>query len=116
MNEAELTCSQSPTDPDASFRVYTRSAGVWSQQGPKPVGTGAVAPFGAQQGYSVSLSGDVPAVPPSRARAPAATAGFSIPQGEIPRETDCLLEEDGFELVWGFPLSRGFFRFIASSL
>src|SRR6516164_2619425 len=29
---------------------------------------------------------------------PAATAGFSIPQGEIPRETDCLLEGDGFEL------------------
>src|SRR6516165_1079987 len=28
---------------------------------------------------------------------PAATAGFSIPQGEIPRETDCLLEGDGFE-------------------
>jgi hypothetical protein len=38
--------------------VYTRSAGVWSQQGPKLVGTGAVGPFGAQQGYSVSLSGD----------------------------------------------------------
>ena len=29
---------------------------------------------------------------------PAATAGFSIREGEIPRETDCLLEEDGFEL------------------
>src|SRR6516165_4916889 len=28
---------------------------------------------------------------------PAATAGFSIPQGEIPPETDCLLEGDGFE-------------------
>ena len=28
---------------------------------------------------------------------PAATASFSIPQGEIPRETDCLLEEAGFE-------------------
>jgi hypothetical protein len=28
---------------------------------------------------------------------PAATAGFSIQEGEIPRETDCLLEEDGFE-------------------
>ncbi len=38
--------------------VYTRSAGVWSQQGPKLVGTGAVGPLGAQQGYSVSLSGD----------------------------------------------------------
>jgi hypothetical protein len=29
---------------------------------------------------------------------PAATAGFSIPQGEISRETDCLLEGNGFEL------------------
>jgi hypothetical protein len=36
--------------------VYTRSGGVWSQQGPKLVGTGAVNP--AQQGFSVSLSGD----------------------------------------------------------
>jgi hypothetical protein len=29
---------------------------------------------------------------------PAATAGFSIREGEIPRETDCLLEGSGFEL------------------
>ncbi len=36
--------------------VYTRSGGVWSQQGAKLVGTGAVG--NAQQGYSVSLSGD----------------------------------------------------------
>ena len=36
--------------------VFTRSGGVWSQQGPKPVGTGAVC--NAQQGWSVSLSGD----------------------------------------------------------
>jgi hypothetical protein len=40
--------------------VFTRSGGVWSQQGPKLVGTGAVAPFGfgAEQGWSVSLSAD----------------------------------------------------------
>jgi hypothetical protein len=38
--------------------VFTRSDGVWSRQGPKLVGTGAVGPLGAQQGYSVSLSGD----------------------------------------------------------
>ena len=38
--------------------VYTRSGGVWSQQGPKLVGTGAIGPFGAGQGVSVSLSGD----------------------------------------------------------
>ena len=36
--------------------VYTRSAGVWSQQGAKLVGTGAVG--AAYQGYSVSISGD----------------------------------------------------------
>jgi hypothetical protein len=36
--------------------VYTRSNGVWTQQGSKLVGTGAVR--SAWQGQSVSLSGD----------------------------------------------------------
>jgi hypothetical protein len=36
--------------------VWTRSGGVWSQQGAKLVGTGAVGPAG--QGYSVALSAD----------------------------------------------------------
>ena len=36
--------------------VYTRSGGVWTQQGPKLVG--AVAIGAALQGFSVSLSGD----------------------------------------------------------
>jgi hypothetical protein len=36
--------------------VWTRSGGVWTQQGTKLVGSGNVA--NAQQGYSVSLSGD----------------------------------------------------------
>jgi hypothetical protein len=36
--------------------VYTRSGGVWSQQGDKLVGTGAVGP--AEQGNSVAVSGD----------------------------------------------------------
>lgn len=36
--------------------VFTRSRGVWTQQGPKLVGTGAVGP--AAQGISVSLSAD----------------------------------------------------------
>jgi hypothetical protein len=36
--------------------VYTRSGGVWSQQGSKLVGTGAVG--NASQGISVALSGD----------------------------------------------------------
>ena len=35
--------------------VYTRSAGVWSQQGPKLVGSGAVG--AANQGVSVAISG-----------------------------------------------------------
>jgi len=43
----------------------------------------------------------------------AATADFSIQEGEIPRETDCLLEGDGFELLvprhksCGFPQHSG---------
>jgi hypothetical protein len=36
--------------------VYTRTEGVWTQQGEKLVGTGAVGT--SQQGFSVSLSGD----------------------------------------------------------
>src|SRR5262249_26769198 len=36
--------------------VYTRSGGVWAQQGSKLVGTGAVDP--ARQGYAVALSVD----------------------------------------------------------
>ena len=37
--------------------VYTRSGGVWSQQA-KLVGTGAIGPLAAEQGNSVSISGD----------------------------------------------------------
>ena len=37
--------------------VWTRSGGVWTQQGTKLVGSDTVGPF-VQQGYSVSLSGD----------------------------------------------------------
>ncbi len=36
--------------------VFTRSAGVWTQQGSKLVGTGAVG--GSEQGWSVSISAD----------------------------------------------------------
>ena len=36
--------------------VYTRSGGVWSQEGSKLVGTGAIG--AAQQGYSVAISAD----------------------------------------------------------
>jgi antibiotic biosynthesis monooxygenase (ABM) superfamily enzyme len=39
--------------------VYTRSGGVWIQQGSKLVGTGSVqGQYGAGQGYSVALSSD----------------------------------------------------------
>jgi hypothetical protein len=38
-------------------RVFTRSYGVWSQQGPKLVGTDMIGPF-QLQGISVSLSSD----------------------------------------------------------
>ncbi len=39
--------------------VFTRSGGVWTQQGPKLVGAGAVGPYrGALQGFSASLSVD----------------------------------------------------------
>jgi hypothetical protein len=38
--------------------VYTRSNGVWTQQGTKLVGTGAAVGPPAEQGFSVSLSGD----------------------------------------------------------
>ena len=36
--------------------MYTRSGGVWTQQGQKLVGTGAVG--GAEQGFSVAMSAD----------------------------------------------------------
>ena len=42
--------------PDGAAWVYTRNGSVWSQQGSKLVGTGAVG--GAMQGYSVALSDD----------------------------------------------------------
>ncbi len=38
--------------------VFTRSNGVWTQQGNKLAGTGAVEPNAAQQGTSVALSAD----------------------------------------------------------
>jgi hypothetical protein len=38
--------------------VFTRTGGVWSQQGDKLVGTGVVGSFGILQGESVSLSAD----------------------------------------------------------
>ncbi len=39
-----------------AFWVFTRTGGVWTQQGIKLVGTGAIGP--ARQGWSVSLSAD----------------------------------------------------------
>jgi hypothetical protein len=45
-----------PTDSPGAAWVFTRSGGVWTQQGSKLVGTGA--DLNAQQGYSVALSAD----------------------------------------------------------
>ena len=42
--------------PDGAVWVFTRTAGVWTQQGPKLVGSGAVGH--ASQGKSVALSAD----------------------------------------------------------
>ena len=44
-------------DGSGAAWVYTRSGGVWTQQGPKLVGTGAER-VGANLGYSVSLTAD----------------------------------------------------------
>jgi hypothetical protein len=51
--------SDNPPDGPGAVWVFTRSGGVWTQQGSKLVGTGAV-PFnqGVEQGQSVALSGD----------------------------------------------------------
>jgi hypothetical protein len=38
--------------------VYTRSSGIWTQQGSKMVGTGGVPTESTQQGFSVALSAD----------------------------------------------------------
>jgi hypothetical protein len=43
-------------DENAAVWVFTRSNGVWTQQGNKLVGTGAVGT--AEQGWSVALSAD----------------------------------------------------------
>jgi hypothetical protein len=53
-NTAVIGGPRDDSDTGAAW-IFTRSGGVWTQQGPKLVGTGAV---GAEQGWSVSLSGD----------------------------------------------------------
>jgi hypothetical protein len=47
-------------NPAGAAWVYTRNGGVWSQQGSKLVGTGAVGT--AMQGYSVAISADATTV------------------------------------------------------
>jgi uncharacterized repeat protein (TIGR01451 family) len=54
-NTAIVGGNKDNSDAGAAW-VWTRSGGVWTQQGSKLVGTGAVGT--ANQGYSVSLSGD----------------------------------------------------------
>jgi hypothetical protein len=48
----------SPLPATGAAWVYTRSGVVWTQQGPKLVGTGAVGIGGPAQGWSVALSAD----------------------------------------------------------
>lgn len=43
---------------DGAAWVWTRVAGIWVQQGSKLTGSGATGSFGAEQGYSVSISAD----------------------------------------------------------
>ena len=50
------TLSALPTPRTGAAWVFTRSGGVWTQQGDKLVGTGAVLP--TSQGYSVAVSED----------------------------------------------------------
>jgi hypothetical protein len=52
-------CCFRPSSVGAAW-VWTRSGGVWTQQGPKLVGTGGVYSYalGVGQGYSVALSAD----------------------------------------------------------
>ena len=38
--------------------IFTRSVGVWTQQGPKLVGTSSSNAYGSHQGYSVSISAE----------------------------------------------------------
>lgn len=44
------------SNPLGAAYVFTRSGGVWTQQGPKLVGTGSA--MGSIQGWSVAISGD----------------------------------------------------------
>ena len=46
------------SDGTGAVWVFTRSGGVWNQQGPKLVGTGAIGPYAAHQGGSVAISSD----------------------------------------------------------
>jgi limonene-1,2-epoxide hydrolase len=55
-NTAIVGGSQDSSNAGAAW-VYTRSGGVWTQQGSKLVGTGAVG-ISVYQGYSVSLAAD----------------------------------------------------------
>ena len=50
----------------------------------------------------------LPAVPPGRARAPRGNCRLFDTEGEIPRETDCLLEGNGFELPVPRPIGKNF--------
>src|SRR5437762_14198856 len=53
---------------------------------------------------------------PSHPQNGAKVRGFSRTASAFTAETDCLLEEGGFELVWGFSCQVVVFGFVAGSL
>src|SRR6516165_4935343 len=55
------------------------------------------------------LCASLPTLPPRIAAKTAENPRLSWDGGEIRRETDCLLEGGGFELVWGFSCQVVFF-------
>src|ERR1700732_5256663 len=59
-----------------------------------------------------NIPASLPTRSPSHPRKPAPKAGFSTFESGCGRETDCLLEGDGFELVWGFSCQVVVFGFL----
>src|ERR1700730_12330145 len=74
--------------------------------------TETLPPVGAISKHPASLPTRSPIHPPR----PARKAGFSTFESGCGRERDCLLEGDGFELVWGFSCQVVVLGFAESSL
>src|SRR5271156_1852866 len=57
-----------------------------------------------QLGHVATPCASLPTAPPAPVRTPAENPGFSTKESKLRRETDCLLEGDGFEL--SVPVTR----------